>query len=208
MTARTCCIAAALCALYALENAASASLVISFDEDAGNVRMSLSGSGTVAPGVGNPGAALEFLNFTGNPFPGVSDSPYTFSDSTLLVTANGASLAINSVQLINVGANQSDLTLMLSGPINQMNNYTFSGSAIVSGLTLAQLTAGIYTPQGTMGNQGDQDAFAPVRLSIASVPEPASLAMMSVAALGICSTGLRRRRRKALPPSDAPATLA
>jgi hypothetical protein len=208
MTACRFCLGVGLCSLIGLHNAASADLVISFTPDADNVRMSVSGIGSVTPGVGNPGAALEFLNFTGNPFLTVSDSPYTFTDSTLSVTAGGASLAINSVQLINVGANQSDLTLMLSGPVNQMNTYTFSGSAIVSGLTLAQLTAGIYTPQGAMGNQGDQDAFAPVTLSIASAPEPASLAMMGVAALGMCATGLRRRRRTLSPPCDAPASVA
>jgi hypothetical protein len=197
MNARSLQSAAALCVLFCFQNAASAGLVISFYEDAGNVWMSLSGTGTVPTGVGNPGSSLEFLNFTGTPFPGVADAPYMFGSSTLAATAGGANLTINGVQLISDIANQSDLILMLSGNISQGDSYTFSGSAIVTGLTLAQLAAGVYTPLGANGNQGDQDAFAPVSLSIAaaSVPEPAGLAMMCVAVLGACVAGVRCRRR-------------
>jgi hypothetical protein len=213
MHARSLRIVALLSVLFALQNAASAGLVISFYEDGGNVWMSLSGEGTVPTGVGNPGSSLEILNFTGTPFVGVPDAPYGFSNSTLAVTAGNANLAINGVMLTGEGANQSDLTLMLSGSIGQNTAYEFSGSALVTGLTLARLVAGTYDATNGSGNQGDQDAFSQVRMSIdgpaaVSTPEPASLAMMGVAALGLCGTGLTRRKRKLAAAGDAAPSLS
>jgi len=80
--------------------------------------------------------------------------------------------------------------------IPAQTTYTFSGSALTN-LSPSQLWIGTYN--ATAG------AFGNVQLVI--TPEPASLAMMGVAALGLCVTGLRRRRQP-VPIPDGPSPLA
>lgn len=205
MVAYTLRIAATLGILVCLHNAASANLVIKFYADDGGVWMSLSGSGQVPPGSGNADSPLSFEDFTtGDPFPGIAGAlNLNFDNSTLTITQVDSS-TITAISLIGAGTDASDVTLAYMPNQNFTPNdpYTFSGAARVTNLTLSQLQIGTYSTTG-----GDASSLGTVQLVV--TPEPASLAMMGVGVLGLCATGLRRRRRRLSPlPCDAPATVA
>ncbi len=173
-------------------SSAQASLVINLTQSGvDGVILSISGSGTVTAGGGNPGAILNFDNFTGTPWSSSVDGNFALSPTNVI---NFGPSTYASVTLDFVAAGTSDLSFRDgTGSINNGNTFNAMGNATVVGLSFANLNVGTYT-----SNANDSDNFGGVTLNIAAtaVPEPSSLALLALFGSAATVSRARRRRKK------------
>lgn len=173
-----------------LATSARADLVINLEEMTGNgVRMELSGSGTVDTGGGaNPGATLDFLNFSGNPFAlslPTTSSNFSLSGSTAAFLLDGATTSpVTTFRTQrSASAGGSDIDLLVSQAISNGQTFVASGSATIDGLLFSDLNVGVYT-----SSDGDSSDFGDVTLNISpatAVPEAQSLLVVLLASAGL-----------------------
>lgn len=171
---------------------APADIIINLTQSGTGVLASISGSGTVdTDGGGNPGAALNFINFTGSPFNASSTPalavPWTISGLDASDGNAAYSSSISGLTFDDAGDGGSDLDLSGSFSIGDGDTYTAAGSSLVTGLLFTALNPGVYT-----STEGDSADFGSVTLNITAVPEPQSFALLC----GIAVFGWTAKRRR------------
>jgi PEP-CTERM motif len=146
------------------------------------------GAGTYAGTQGGFSGTLTFTNESGGTVGGVANGSVF-----LTVTFTGATLtATGLTQNASLGSSTSGTTTVTSylsptNPISQPESFGLT----LSGLTAAGATS-TFGFNGFTGNDGGNVSAAVG--TIASTPEPSSLAIAGIGALGLIGFGLRRRK--------------
>lgn len=190
--------------VMSLSIAANASVIVTFSPDADN----LANTVVTVSGSGSTNNQSQWLNGLGtgyydlgNPFKSnLSDTDFYLTEDLFYI----ANQRIVFLRLDDDGLPENDdfaIYTNMSIPTNTA--YSLSGSARVPGLQFAWLNVGTYTTQRQpIGNADSSFAVGgftlvvsndPVRVGNQTVPEPTSMAIFGLGALGIA---YRARRRK------------
>lgn len=190
--------------VMSLSIAANAAVIVTFSPDADN----LANTVVTVSGSGSTNNQSQWLNGLGtgyydlgNPFKSnLSDTDFYLTEDLFYI----ANQRIVFLRLDDDGLPENDdfaIYTNMSIPTNTA--YSLSGSARVPGLQFAWLNVGTYTTQRQpIGNADSSFAVGgftlvvsndPVRVGNQTVPEPTSMAIFGLGALGIA---YRARRRK------------
>ena len=181
---------------------ANAAVVLTFSPDADNLAntvVTLSGSGSTNNQSHwlNPGTGYYDL---GNPFKSnLSDTDFYLTDDLFYI----ANRRIVFLRLDDDGVPENDdFAIFTDRSLPTNTAYTLNGSARVPGLQFAWLNVGTYqTQRQPLGNADSSFAVGgftlvisndPVRVGNQAVPEPTSMAIFSLGALGLAYLARRR----------------
>jgi hypothetical protein len=190
--------------VMSLSIAANAAVIVTFSPDADN----LANTVVTVSGSGSTNNQSQWLNGLGtgyydlgNPFKSnLSDTDFYLTEDLFYI----ANQRIVFLRLDDDGLPENDdfaIYTNMSIPTN--TSYSLSGSARVPGLQFAWLNVGTYTTQRQpIGNADSSFAVGgftlvvsndPVRVGNQTVPEPTSMAIFGIGALGIAYRAGRRK---------------
>ena len=192
-------------ALLVLCQQAAGQLILSFSEtDSGGVQVTGTGSGSVTSNRNTE--YWEILDFD-NDF--LNDSLATFSTinadsvSGSLTSSGGSSSSINGFGVNRSIDSTDDFSWTTTSKVKFMasENYNFSIVAIFNMTTLSytDLLEGVYFDGG--GSSLDE-IFGSTTITVAAVPEPATMQLIAFGMIFVCTLIVRRRQQKSNKLAD------